>query len=178
MKWQTLAAGVLSALVLVACGGGGSPVTVGDSASAIPATDQIQATVNGTQYVANITTNGEGGYWNTPASASNLAFLDAAAPDPSNPTNARIAYLSLSQIPTAVGSYRCDQSNIQVYFYDVVNDDEWRANPETGTCSITVVSVSDTEITGTFTATLSDGGDQTIQVTGGAFRMPNNHENT
>ena len=168
MKFKKVAFLALTTLALAACGGGdgGTPAPVIDTAQ------HIKASVDGT--MVNATTGLEG----TRNTVRNMAWLygRTTVTEPSGSQS----YWSITSLKPVVGTYNCDANGdwetLQIGLYQSAGDG---VNFTTylkpaSKCTVSVVAVSATEISGTFTATLVRRGDDSavVQVQNGTFRMP------
>jgi hypothetical protein len=166
----TIVAG--SALLLSACGGGSTsnmPVP-----PAIDAAPHIKGTVDSTAVKATTQIGGGVQAWN------GKLWLWAMDSD---------LTWDLHNIPDAKGVYPCavrqnesDNSNLYMEYWRRLDGGakSYRADASAGSsCSITVLAVSDKEVSGTFTATMLQTAPRpdtpvTIQVTNASFRVPKN----
>ncbi len=167
MKFKSLALAAAAALVLAACGGGG-----GDGKPAIDADYHIKGTVAGT--VLKVTADIGGG-------PQSNGKLDLSARDDNYAWG-------LGNIPNAKGTYQCEAPQEGSYNYLNIDlgrrlDGVWtgyQADTTAGSsCSVTVEAVSDTEASGTFTATVRQTYPSTdapvlIKDIKGSFRVPKN----
>ena len=163
MKFKSLALAAVSALVLTACGGGGG--------SAIDAAPHIKGTVAGTTLKAETEVGGH-----THGNTLHI-YAIAVSGDTSQ------AEWDIYGIPQAKGTYAChsavndDDSHLVISLDDYTTETSYFADGTAGSsCSITVVAISDTEISGTFKATLAKDIEATplptVTVTNGTFRIP------
>jgi hypothetical protein len=94
---------------------------------------------------------------------------------------------SLNRIPTSVGTYACsNHALMSIVLEETAYEDstkvgvgsltKWKAERDGGNCSIQILNVSATEISGIFTATLVKGtpysGGAVALATNGSFRAP------
>ena len=163
LKKLTLLA--LATLALAACGGGNG----GPSIDAAP---HIKGTVAGTMFNA---TAGVSGSW---TAAGALANLNAELPG-TPPVEGHNPHWGVYNLTAAPGTYSCGalgaEDGLEVDLHDTVNDIWYESyGAETGSCSVRVEAVSETEISGTFTATLVRDADAstTVTVSNGTFRVP------
>ena len=167
MKLKNLSLLAMATLALAACGGGDIYAPEVPSVDAAP---HIKGTVAGTTFNAkgNVT-----GFWEAAGTPAGLhaQFLQA-------PFDLHLPRWTFYRLKAEVGSYSCgsmfDMSSLQIYLHDPVNDYSYASyNSAAGACTVRVEAVSDTEISGTFTATLvRTGSGTTVAVTDGSFKVP------
>lgn len=169
MKLKSLALAAMSTLILTACGGGdGGGVT-------IDAGNHIKGTVAGTTFKAETDIGGHthGDTLHIWASVGSGDTLQAE--------------WDVYGIPQAKGTYACHSavnegdSELVISLDDYTTETSYFADGTAGSsCSITVVAISDTEISGTFQATLAKDIEAnplpTVKVTNGTFRIPLDNE--
>lgn len=173
MKFKKIALLAMSTLALAACGGGGDVFTpvVAPIDAPIDAAPHIKGTVAGAMF--NATAN-VGGEW---AAVGEMAGLYAELPQA--PVDNHAAHWGIYGLKAALGSYSCglatDETSLQIDLHDTVNNSWYETyGGATGACTVTVKAVSETEISGTFKATLVRDNDasMTVNVSDGTFRVP------
>ena len=185
MTFKFSATSCVLALLLAACGGGGTgtsnPSTTGTPAPTGPTTPTTAPTGSGGSYFINGTVDGTARNGTKDVSWSEVGPNTASMV--ANTTDVRISSWSIQHLKRAAGTYSCNGgigNNVVITFTDptVIVDpilDSAKMQVTTasspGACTVTVTAVTATEIEGTFTATLHNQMGYTRTVTNGSFKV-------